>query len=452
MSVVEGAKERGEPEQLVILGAGSEACNGTYAQQGQSGGKPSYIHTGNPGLKVVWMAQYKAWSLSGGGKFYYKNTGPTLRDGGSVWQKSRDGTEAVPTHKWTQLAEPEPAPAHWFVLHALERGLVLRHYTEECGEMLQSLNVSDLSAIRPWAVPGDPPDAQCRGLEIVGGAEATYRLRVGPELASIPAGTDPATWLQPHSIDCAEWLRYLDPSQEPTETTAMVSLTLRDKRQQVSVAHSLECLEELQGVSLGAEVVNLSQGALKCPMGVLLPALSTMAGLRVLDVHDSKLMALPESLGELRQLQKLYLDGNQLTELPDSLAQLTQLVSLSLSNNKLTTLPWGIGNLTKLQGLYLKNNNLTTLPESVGELTQLVTLYCSNNKLRALPEGLGQLTQLHGLYVAMNRLEALPTSLMQLTNLNDFSLANNKLTDVDNDLTIKALEKVGCKVRRFIAD
>ena len=94
------AEARKKPEQLVILGAGSEACNGTYAHQGESGDKPSYVHTGNSGLKVVWMAQYKAWSLSGGGKFYYKNTDATLRDGGSAWQKSKDGTEAVPTHRW----------------------------------------------------------------------------------------------------------------------------------------------------------------------------------------------------------------------------------------------------------------------------------------------------------------------------------------------------------------
>src|SRR5215216_287263 len=63
---------------------------------------------------------------------------------------------------------------------------------------------------------------------------------------------------------------------------------------------------------------------------------------------------------------KLYLRGwedlEKLTELPESLGQLTQLQSLELSNHELTALPESIGQLTQLKGLLLTDNQLTDLP------------------------------------------------------------------------------------------
>jgi hypothetical protein len=47
-----------------------------------------------------------------------------------------------------------------------------------------------------------------------------------------------------------------------------------------------------------------------------------------LDLFGRGLTALPESLGQLTQLQSLNLRYNQLTALPESLGQLTQLQSL----------------------------------------------------------------------------------------------------------------------------
>ena len=45
----------------------------------------------------------------------------------------------------------------------------------------------------------------------------------------------------------------------------------------------------------------------------------------------------------------LDLSGIRLTELPNSLGQLTQLQSLDVSGNQLTTLPEWLGQLTQLQ-------------------------------------------------------------------------------------------------------
>ncbi|MEM8640498.1 MAG: hypothetical protein AAGG51_17025 [Cyanobacteria bacterium P01_G01_bin.54] len=52
-------------------------------------------------------------------------------------------------------------------------------------------------------------------------------------------------------------------------------------------------------------------------------------------VRYEALTELPESLGQLMQLQSLNLSGSQLTELPEWLGQLTQLQLLDLSGSQL---------------------------------------------------------------------------------------------------------------------
>ena len=54
------------------------------------------------------------------------------------------------------------------------------------------------------------------------------------------------------------------------------------------------------------------------------------SGATELDLSGMKLTELPESIGQLTQLQTLNLFRNQLTTLPDSLGQLTQLTKLNL--------------------------------------------------------------------------------------------------------------------------
>ena len=163
-------------------------------------------------------------------------------------------------------------------------------------------------------------------------------------------------------------------------------------------------------------------------------SLGQLTQLQTLDLSRNKLTAVPESLGQLTQLQRLNLHSNQLTAAPESLGQLTQLQTLSLSNNQLTAVPEWLGQLTQLQGLYLSNNQLTAVPESLGQLTQLQTLDLSRNQLTAVPESLGQLTQLQRLRLDRNQLTAVPESLGQLTQLKELYLHRNQLTAVPESL------------------
>ena len=78
-----------------------------------------------------------------------------------------------------------------------------------------------------------------------------------------------------------------------------------------------------------------------------------------------KLTELPESLGQLTQLQSLDLPLNRLTALPEWLAQLTHLQSLDLSGNQLTMLPQELVQLSGLNHLYLHGNPALGLPSEV---------------------------------------------------------------------------------------
>ncbi len=172
------------------------------------------------------------------------------------------------------------------------------------------------------------------------------------------------------------------------------------------------------------------------------PSVGNLVNLKILKLgadfvkggERNQLTTLPAEIGQLTQLQRLYLEGNQLTTLPAEIGQLTQLQRLYLEGNQLTTLPAEIGQLTHLQGLYLEGNQLTTLPAEIGQLTQLQRLFLDGNQLTTLPAEIGQLTQLQRLYLEGNQLTTLPAEIGQLTQLQRLYLEGNQLTTLPAEI------------------
>ncbi len=105
-------------------------------------------------------------------------------------------------------------------------------------------------------------------------------------------------------------------------------------------------------------------------------------------ITGTELNRIPASIGQLTNLQGLYVRYNQLTSLPASIGQLTNLQWLDVSSNQLTSLPDSIVQLTNLQWLDVNSNQLTSLPDSIGQPTNLQWLHVHSNQLTSLPEAL----------------------------------------------------------------
>jgi Leucine-rich repeat (LRR) protein len=159
-------------------------------------------------------------------------------------------------------------------------------------------------------------------------------------------------------------------------------------------------------------------------------SMGSLAGLQELKLSCCyRLTALPESMGRLAGLQELDLSSCPgLKALPESMGSMAGLQKLNLSScSGLTALPESMGSLAGLQVLKLSwCPGLTALPESMGRLTGLQKLDLSScSGLTALPEWMGRMTGLQELVVALcTWLKALPASMSRLTGLQVFDLSS----------------------------
>lgn len=131
-----------------------------------------------------------------------------------------------------------------------------------------------------------------------------------------------------------------------------------------------------------------------------------------LDLAHCELNSLPSEIGELTNLQRLYLMDNNLKALPKEVGLLSNLRTLDLRHNQLGTLPSEIGKLVNLRNLYLRSNQLTTLVPEIGDLRNLKDLLLRDNKLSSLPAEIGRLTKLEVMTLEDNPLNSPPPEIM----------------------------------------
>ncbi len=141
---------------------------------------------------------------------------------------------------------------------------------------------------------------------------------------------------------------------------------------------------------------------------------------------------IPVELGNLINLQRLFLNNNQLSgSIPAELGNLVNLQWLLLNKNQLSDpIPVEIGSLGNLQYLFLKSNQLTgSIPVELGNLNNLIWLFLEDNLLNgSVPTELGNMTNLEYLYLDGNQLSgSIPAELGNLANLQRLHLNDNQL-------------------------
>ncbi|CAD6255783.1 unnamed protein product [Miscanthus lutarioriparius] len=151
--------------------------------------------------------------------------------------------------------------------------------------------------------------------------------------------------------------------------------------------------------------------------------------IRVLDLTDSQIQAVPPCIGRLIHLRLLDLDGTDISSLPESICCLINLQILNLQGcDSLHSLPSGITQLCNLRRLGLGSSPINEVPKGIGRLIYLNDLEgfhvgdgsCNNSRMQDgwNLEELGLLLQMRRL--GMIKLErAVPPS-------KDSLLANKK--------------------------
>lgn len=172
----------------------------------------------------------------------------------------------------------------------------------------------------------------------------------------------------------------------------------------------------------------------------------------------NRITGITEKIGQLENLQELYIANTLITKLPASMSQLTNVTDLELFNNPLTELDGdvfkGMENLTavnidrlfnlsesqinaamdkmfqycpKIQLLYLCHCRLTHAPSKLNLLTDLRLLDLSHNRISSMPS----LLPMAPIQVILdhNQLTSLPADFCKIDDIESFSCTDNLLQE-----------------------
>lgn len=147
---------------------------------------------------------------------------------------------------------------------------------------------------------------------------------------------------------------------------------------------------------------------------------------------------LKEALEHPDKVYKLNLSKHKLIAFPEEIMQLKNLQVLNLSKNNIKEIPKEIGTLTHLQVLNISKNRLENIPQEIGKLTNLVSLDLGRNKIVDVPKEIGNLNQLELLDLWDNDISLIPDEIKNLTNLKVFELRGILFSD-DEPARLKEL-------------
>jgi Leucine-rich repeat (LRR) protein len=203
------------------------------------------------------------------------------------------------------------------------------------------------------------------------------------------------------------------------------------------------------------ELINLKKLYLnKSRLKTLPKSIGNLTLLEILDLEQNEIYILPEEIGLCENLKEIYLQKSSLTALPESFGNLRLIEKAIFRDNKLKNLPKSFKNLQNLQELDLNSCPLETFPEEILELKSLKILKLVNTKLKVIPEAIEKLTELETLILSNNQIKELPDSICNLKKLTLLDLGNNKnLTKLPDSIgnleSLKSLTLTNNKLSSF---
>ncbi|CAL5431937.1 unnamed protein product [Camellia sinensis] len=154
-----------------------------------------------------------------------------------------------------------------------------------------------------------------------------------------------------------------------------------------------------------------------------------MPRLKVLDLSDTNIESLPDSISMLENLHQLLLNGcRQLKNVP-SLEKLKALEHFELTGSQIEKVPQGIGELVNLRKLGLReNHNLKYVP-SLEKLKALEHFELIGSQIEEAPQGIEELVNLRELRLRGNRNLKYVPSLEKLKALEHFELIGSQIEE-----------------------
>lgn len=114
--------------------------------------------------------------------------------------------------------------------------------------------------------------------------------------------------------------------------------------------------------------------------------LEKLIHLQYLYLGKTKITELPIELSHLKELLRLALWETELKELPEWICSFSKLKGLYLGRSKnIQFLPQNLGDLVNLEELYLDGTGITELPESFSNLINLRNLQLNDTKIQKIP-------------------------------------------------------------------
>lgn len=156
--------------------------------------------------------------------------------------------------------------------------------------------------------------------------------------------------------------------------------------------------------------------------------LGQLLNLKTLDLHRNSIEKLPASIGCLKELKNLDVSGNELQLLPAELGELTLLQTINVNCNKLTEMP-SVASLKNLSRFDVSHNQLSELPDGIYELEHLAEIHASNNQITTIDANVSKLTSLKVLSLNVNKIELIPSELSECHKLKELYLQDNLIKD-----------------------
>ncbi|MBR5451988.1 MAG: hypothetical protein IKV36_03220 [Clostridia bacterium] len=160
-----------------------------------------------------------------------------------------------------------------------------------------------------------------------------------------------------------------------------------------------------------------------------------------LEVYKNEVEEIPSEISNCKNLKRLnLLKAYSLKKLPESIGELENLEYINLSLSVVKELPESIGNLKKLKYIYAGACWIESVPESIGDCESLIVLDLHSTEISAIPDSICKLKNLKSLDLGQVKLTSLPQNIGDLTDLVRLDLFGNDLRQLPQ--STKNLQKL----------